>query len=175
MQRRLKSPPSTWVRLGRVRPSRGLIAGLAGLAVVVVLLVAGTAPLALAHDPLAKVDVGPQQDFLTATDVVDAFHRAGLTIQDLRQEPVGGSPSGSPGSEREAWTFVVDPAPRTANHPLAGRIMVFANADGLQTKSDWGQRIGSTFVQHRNILVWLDGDLDAQMTARYRQAITGMR
>jgi hypothetical protein len=53
--------------------------------------------------------------------------------------------------------------------------MVFASAHGLKAKADWGERIGSTFIQHRNVLLWLDADADPQTVARYHQALTGMQ
>ena len=82
-------------------------------------------------------------------------------------------PGAAPGSEQQAFTFVIDAS--ASPHPLTGRIMVFPSAQALKAKADWGQRIGSTFIQHRNILVWLDTDLDGQTAARFRKAINGMR
>jgi len=149
------------------------LAWVAALVILAMCAVAGGASLALAQDSGPPVDVGPQQDFLNAPDVITAFQQAGLNVQDLRREPIGGSPGAAPGSEQEAFTFIIDAAP--AAQPLSGRVMVFPSARALQAKADWGQRIGSTFIQHRNVLVWLDADLDAQTAARFRQAINGMR
>ena len=157
----------------RPRATANFLVLVATLFCLALCAVAVGARLALAQDSRPPVDVGPQQDFLNATDVITAFQQAGLNIQDLRREPIGGSPGAAPGSEQEAFTFVIDAAPGA--HPLSGRVMVFPSAPALQAKTDWGQRIGSTFIQHRNVLVWLDADLDAQTAARFRQAINGMR
>jgi hypothetical protein len=143
------------------------------VAVLALSVVAGGARLALAQAGPPSTDTGPQSDLLTGTEVVQAFQAARLNVQDVRSEPIGGNPGGAPGSEQQAFTFVIDPS--ASPHPLTGRIMVFPSTQALKAKADWGQRIGSTFIQHRNILVWLDTDLDARTAARFRQAINGMR
>jgi hypothetical protein len=155
------------------RSPRGTLAWLVALVVVALAVVAGGARLALAQDPGPPVDVGPPQDFITADEVLAALQVAGLNVQDVRREPIGGSPGAAPGSEQDAFTFLIDTA--TASHPVAGRIMVFPSGQALKAKADWGRRIGSTFIQHRNVLVWLDSDVDAQTSARFHQAINGMR
>ena len=149
------------------------LAWLATLIIVVTGVVAGGARLALAQAAGPPADIGPQQSFLNGNDVLAAFQAAGLDVREVRREPIGGSPGAAPGSEQEAFTFVIDAS--ASPQPKAGRVMIFANAQALKAKTDWGQRIGSTFIQHRNVLVWLDADLDAQTAARFRQAINGMR
>lgn len=142
------------------------------LLIVALLAVGATTSLAQARDPGATSDVGPTQQFVSGADVVDALRGAGLSVTDVTAEPVAGSPSGPPATEREALRFTVANGP---DHPLTGRVLVFADAHGLQQKANWFRRAGVTVVQHRNVLVWLDADLDAQTLARYRQAVAGMR
>ncbi|MBV9174554.1 MAG: hypothetical protein JOZ81_31215 [Chloroflexi bacterium] len=161
------------IRSGASARSRGILGSLLVVALVGLCAVAGGARLALAQPTPTPVDQPADANLLTGSDVTAAFQAAGLNVQDVRREPIGGSPGSAPGSEQEAFTFVIDAA--ASPHPLTGRVMVFPNAQALKAKADWGQRIGSTFIQHRNILVWLDTDLDAQTAARFRQAINGMR
>ncbi len=53
---------------------------------------------------------GTAADQLIAADVAASFRQAGLPVDDLRQQPVGGSPSGPPATERESWAFCVGAA-----------------------------------------------------------------
>jgi len=176
MHSRVKSTTSLrlgrWPRRAWPRSRRALVS----LAVGALLAIAASTPLALARVPLAADNVGPEQQFLTAADVTTALLGSGLNVQDVTAEPVAGSPSGPPATEREALRFVIDPAPSTGvDHPLTGRVLVFADAHALQQKADWFRRSGVTVVQHRNVLVWLDSELDAASLARYRETVAGLR
>ncbi len=110
-------------------------------------------------------------DQLTVADVAASFRKAGLRVDDLRQQPVGGGPSGPPATEREAWAFSV---PDLA--PSGGRILVFADAEKLNKKAAWFKRAGAgNVLVHRNVILWLDPAMEGREVARYRQALEGLR
>jgi hypothetical protein len=77
--------------------SRHALAVAAGTcAALLVLLVVAGAQMALAQGRGDVDDVGPPQDFLAASDVVAAFSAAGLNVQSVTPEPVGGNPAPRP-------------------------------------------------------------------------------
>lgn len=107
---------------------------------------------------------------LTAQEVIDALRLAGLSVDNLRQQPVGGSPSGPPATEREAWAFSI---PTVA--PSGARILVFADDERLNKKAAWFRRAEATVIVVRNVIVWLDPGIDGPVAAGYRRALQGMR
>lgn len=159
------------IRFGRVArlspgriPSRQRVrvawaAGLLGM-IVVTFFTLGGRDGALADTPQP----------LTVDAVTVAFRAAGLPVGDLRRQPLGGSPSSPPVTEREAWAFTI---PQIA--PGGGRLLVFDNNDQLNKKAVWFRRSGSTIIVHRNIILWLDPALDPNVSARYRVALEGVR
>jgi hypothetical protein len=115
----------------------------------------------------------PDRDrLLTAQEAAAALQSAGLAVEDLRQQPVAGSPSGPPATESEAWDFAL-----AGSQERAGRIMVFADGRRLAQKAAWFRRseADGTLIVHRNVLIWLDPDLAGRDVARYRRALHEIR
>jgi hypothetical protein len=106
---------------------------------------------------------------LSAAQVVAAFTAAQLPAERLRRDPMEtGGPSGPPRTEREAWSFEI---PSVA--PSGGRILVFGDSERLRQKVAWFRRAGAEgkITVYENIVLWLDGDVDPPVAARYRQAL----
>jgi hypothetical protein len=143
-------------RLQRLAPA----AALALAAVLLLVLVRGG----------AGAQAAPGARPLSAAEVVSAFRQAGLPAEDVREDPLGSSPSGPPATEREAWSFAV---PSVA--PSGGRILVFEDDRRLQLKGAWFRRSGATVVVHLNVILWLDPAIDPSEAARYRQALQQVR
>ncbi len=140
--------------------------------VVLLLGLAGTA-VAEQAQTTAHPAISGTEPQLSAAQVAAAFRTAGLPMDNLRQQPVGGgSPSGPPQTEREAWAFSV---PGVA--PSGGRILVFSDDDKLHKKAAWFNRVGvgAAVLVHGNVILWLDPAMDPGDVARYRQVLQGLR
>jgi len=118
-----------------------------------------------------RAEAQPRNDrLLTADEVVTAFRALGLSVDNVRPQVIGGGPSGPPATESEAFGFSIP-----GLEPSGGRILVFANDDKLQKKAAWFRRSGATVVVYRNVIVWLDPDLESRVAAEYRRALMGVR
>jgi hypothetical protein len=109
---------------------------------------------------------------LTSGQVVAALRQAGLSVEGLRQQPVGGSasPSGPPATEREAWGFEI-----AGLAPRGGRILIFADDRPLQQKAAWFRRAGASVIGYRNVILWLDPAVEPGQVARYRAALEELK
>lgn len=136
--------------------------------VAVGVLVVGVLVLGVVFGSQARAQ--NQERALGVAEVVAALRSAGLPVNDLRQQPVMGSPSGPPATESEAYGFSV---PGVA--PSGGRILVFSNSEKLNRKAAWFRRSGAKVVVLHNVLVWLDPAIPPRDTARYQQALQGMQ
>ena len=107
---------------------------------------------------------------LSAGTIVVAFRHAGLAIEHVQRQSVGGNPSpgGPPPTEREAWGFTV----RGQIHG-DGRILLYATTRGRDMKVAWFRRVGACILVRRNAIVWLDHGL-ASFAARFHRALAGV-
>ena len=140
------------------------------LTAALVLALAALVLLVVVRGGDAPAQAAPGDRLLSAADVVAAFQQSGLPLENVRQDPLGSSPSGPPAVEREAWSFAV---PDVA--PSGGRILVFEDDRKLQVKGAWFRRAGATVAVHQNVILWLDPAIDPSEAARYRQALQRLR
>ncbi len=115
----------------------------------------------------------PTERSFTAQEVTDILRQAGLTVTDIRQEPVGrGSASGPPITEREAWEFSLPGLGQRG-----GRILVFADNASLQKKAKWYKSVGveGQIITKGNIILWIDPAVSPSEVARYHRALANAR
>lgn len=133
---------------------------------IVVLALGGVVGLDRHREAIAQ---SPSSRVLTGDAVIAAFRAAGLAVEDPRPQSRASSPSGPPATEQEAIEF------RIPGVEGGGRIYVFADTEKLNKKAAWFRRSGATVITVSNVIVWLDPALPADVAARYRQALQGLR
>ncbi len=111
------------------------------------------------------------RDTLSIQTITSAFGYAGLALDHLQRQPVGGDPApgGPPPTEREAWGFVL----HNQSHG-DGRVLIFSTLRGRDVKAAWFRHVGAHILVRDNVIVWLDHTLASVVVSRCQRALDGI-
>lgn len=114
---------------------------------------------------------GASRHSLSLQTVAFAFGRAGLALDHLQRQPVGGdaAPGGPPPTERAAWGFVL----HNQSHG-DGRLLIFATLRGRDVKAVWFHHMGARILVRDNVIVWLDHALAPAIVSRCQHTLNGI-
>ncbi len=134
-----------------------------------VLLTGATTPTMVKGD--SRHSLSLQTHSLSLQTVASAFGRAGLALDHLQRQPVGGdaAPGGPPPTERAAWGFVL----HNQSHG-DGRLLIFATLRGRDVKAVWFHHMGARILVRDNVIVWLDHALAPAIVSRCQHTLNGI-